>query len=250
MEAFSYYTEDSSLAALVGGLIEDYADERRRFWEQGEDGRADPKGAVALAFLDDLARHLLKGATDLTVPLEQAPSPLPWSTVRLLGRKSKLHVQIKQGIELSIARELADVASMSDRLQHLLDWLLERAPNETTLRFLRRMARCYIAGFDPETLVMCRAVLENAVKDVIDTHKVPVPPTPAGKSEMRTRLNALTAARRLTSAQSKDALAIWTRGSKAAHEDPHATTQVFETVTSTLGILERLYEPPRASAGV
>lgn len=191
MKAFSYYTEDSSLAALVGGLIEDYAEERQRFWKQGEDGDADPKGTAALAFLDDLARQLLKGATDLTVPLEQGPSPLPWPTVRLLGRKSKLRIQIQQGIEVSIAQELADVASMSDRLQHLLEWLLERAPNDTTLRFLRRMARCYIAGFAPETLVMCRAVVENAVKDVIDTHKVPVPPTPPGKSEMRTRLNAL-----------------------------------------------------------
>lgn len=129
---------------------------------------------------------------------------------------------------------------MGRRCLHLVDWALTHEPNPTVLQFLRRVGRCYIVGFGPETVVMCRAALENGVNEVIKARHIVVP-SKADRSEMKAKLDSLLGRKLISKSGTADAWAVWLRGSKAAHEDAHATQQVFETVTKTLGVLTELH---------
>jgi hypothetical protein len=65
------------------------------------------------------------------------------------------------------AGELAlDFSDMLDggatRMLHLWACLLEGAPSPKCLAFLRRVSRCYVWGFEPECIIMCRSALEAA----------------------------------------------------------------------------------------
>jgi hypothetical protein len=110
------------------------------------------------------------------------------------------------------------------------------------MRFLRRLSRCYIAGFLPECVMLCRGVVENALVEKFNRKNIPLPATSQGQSSMRSRIEAARRFNWLSDRASEHAWLIWKRGSKAAHEDPEATQNVLETIQFSMEILSELYE--------
>jgi hypothetical protein len=185
------------------------------------------------------------GSGLLTVPLEGFPATLTKQFLAMKGPPGKLGAQV----ELEIARAFAlHTDKMAERCLELARMALEISPGETVLRFLNRLGRCYIAGFFPESVVMCRAVLENAVLERFEREGKPLPVPAPGKSEMRARLARAEDHGWLTRKQRTEAWSIWERESKAAHHDPAVTTAVLDNIRTTVELLAILYQPDRRAA--
>jgi hypothetical protein len=157
--------------------------------------------------------------------------------------------RLQAHVELEIARVFTlRTDEMAERCLELARMALRIAPGEAVLRFLERLGRCYIAGFFPESVVMCRAVLENAVLERFSRERKPLPSPAQGRSEMRARLHRAEELGWLTRRQRDEAWSVWERGSKAAHRDPNVTKEVLQTIKITVGLLEVLYDDRKRTA--
>lgn len=145
-------------------------------------------------------------------------------------------------LQIDMALEFADeTAAMADRCLEITESVLDRPASEAVLRFLRRVTRCYIAGFVPEAITLCRAVLENAITERYDREGVLPPKAPLGKSQMRANLDYATSLGWLSAKALKHSWTIWTRGNKAVHSDPTVSTTSRATVQMTVAVLRELY---------
>jgi hypothetical protein len=157
--------------------------------------------------------------------------------------------RLRGWLELAIAQSFSlHTDEMSERCLALARIALPQRPGPAVNRYLQRLGRCYVAGFDPETVIVCRAVLENAVNDKFHREHKPVPIPSAGRSEMRAKLIKAEDLGWLTRREHEDAWAVWDRGSTAAHRDPQVTTAVLETIETTIRLLNTLYRPGTRSA--
>ena len=186
-----------------------------------------------------MTRALFDSGSGMVKPRASGlPSSLAATFLENPGKPGRLHAQI----ELEIARSLAlSTDEMAQRCLELARLALTHPPADAVSRYLQRLGRCYIAGFFPETVIICRAILENAVLDKFEREGKPLPIPPSGRSDMRARLSRAEDHQWITRKQSNDAWSIWERGSKAAHRDPNLTTAVLETVETTMDLVGVLY---------
>ena len=131
---------------------------------------------------------------------------------------------------------------MARRCLEINSLVIKESPGEPVLKFIRRLTRCYIAGFDPETVILCRAVLESAVRDRYSREEKAFPQAAPGKSQMLARLRKAEDWGWISRRSFNAARDVWERGNKAVHEDPTATSAVLETVQATMAVLEDLYD--------
>lgn len=155
-----------------------------------------------------------------------------------------VHTVIRDRLEIEFAFEFCtDVEGRAQRSLELLELVLSHAPSHNVQRYLRHLTRCYIDGAYPECVMLCRAVLENAVRDRFEQSNIPTPATASGHSSMSSRLVFAQKARWLTPNQARDANTIWLRGNKAIHDDPEATTDILGTIRMTISVLQALLSP-------
>ncbi|HUT45104.1 MAG TPA: hypothetical protein VMX36_02415 [Sedimentisphaerales bacterium] len=130
------------------------------------------------------------------------------------------------------------------RILKLWGLLLDIQPGEGTLSFLQRVGRCFIWGFDPECIILCRGVLDAAFRDAV-SDDVCMTIYPNRKPEDRdfglaNRIVAAYKSNLIDKPTKIMAFAIKTRGDKAVHYDPLATKDVAATIRDTLIVLRRL----------
>ncbi len=233
---WSAYQDGVSLAVMIAGTIDEYASGREAAWEESE-----PGAAKALAFVDALAKQVLDASDDLLAPGDAAGG-VDWEATLLLMNDEQLGAPILEKIEIVLAeRFAADTDRMASRCKDIARELVRAHPNDAVMKFMRRLSRCYVAGFLPECVMLSRAVLENAVNDVLENRRIDVPPDKDGKRTMTAKRRALCKAGVLSDTRSRDAGTVWHRGNKAVHADPHVTGEVWETVRLTLSVLSELY---------
>jgi len=198
-----------------------------------------PVGEEILGAVVQMTRGLLKSGTGMIrAPLSGFPETLLGQFLTKQGPPGRLDAQV----ELEIARSFAlHTDEMAQRCLDVARLALETLPGEAVLRFLSRLGRCYIAGFFPEAVVMCRAVLENAVEEKFARTREPLPVPSSGKSTMRAKLNRAKELGWLTRRQTGDAMSIWERGSKTVHKDPQVTKAVLDTIQVTMTLLGALH---------
>jgi hypothetical protein len=197
-----------------------------------------------LAAVRAATRAVMAGGSDLvTTRLDDLPDMVRRGILDKKRRRGRLDVQI----ELEIARRFAlRTDEMAHRCIELARLSLKVSPGEGSARFLSRVGRSYIAGLFPESIVMCRAALEQAVLERFRRTKKPLPNSD-GSSEMKARLNRSEDLGWLTRRQRDDAWKIWLRGNKAIHEDPHLTADAFGTIVATMAILDALHSDHEAA---
>jgi hypothetical protein len=200
---------------------------------------ADPEeGAAINAFAGRVAELMLDSSERLLVETD----PTFWRGLPELLAQKELHEDVMLALRLTLARKyLPATDRMAERCVELTRLVIRATPNRWVSRFLTRVARCYIAGFTNECIVVCRAVLENAVTERFVRAGVPVPGTDAGKSPMRVRLDAAKMLTWLSAGGTVDAWTVWTRGNKAVHDDPELVNQTLETIRLTMRVLDELY---------
>jgi len=231
----TWYEEGQSLNLDL--FVQAYEDSRGEYWGEDEEGRR------RLELIDQFAKTLLSGSLELVQPRAEANlSVFTWDQIAAMAGLDPIADQIKERIEIDVAWEYSvDTQGMAQRCLELMQLVIKAEPSEAVMRYTRRLSRCYIAGFGPECVMLCRAVLENALKEKYRRKEIPFPATPKGGSPMRGRIDSAARFRWLSADAAGDAWVIWKRGSKAVHEDPTATTDVLGTIGMTMGVIGELY---------
>lgn len=130
----------------------------------------------------------------------------------------------------------------ASRIFKLYNLVLRSTPSKSTQQFLARLSRCFIWGFDPECVMLCRAVIdtafhENVTPDMCIKH--PIEPN-------RPRFNL---ANRIYAARKEGLIdddiegkadKVRLRGNHAVHEQPGLTKDVWGTICDTVAVLERI----------
>ena len=129
----------------------------------------------------------------------------------------------------------------ASRIFQLYKLVLSSDPSESTQKFLSRLSRCFVWGFDPECIILCRAVIDTAFRDTVSDE---VCEKHFGKNRYEFTLsNKIQAAHkeRIINDQIKNkAFRIKNRGDKAVHYQPDITRNVWETICDTLAVLEEI----------
>lgn len=130
-----------------------------------------PDGEQRLQQVNQASDALMKGAQELTgVDIVETLRDVS------IGEKNDLpfrglldeHVCIKFGWEV-----MEMLSTARDRFNKLVLVIqANRNPSTHAKAFLRRVARCYLFGFDSECVVMCRAVLDSEFKVAIQKSNI------------------------------------------------------------------------------
>ena len=113
---------------------------------------------------------------------------------------------------------------------------------EPTQAFLRRVGRCFVWGFDPECVILCRGAIETALRDVIDDdlcHRYGQPAARYGYT-LAQRINAAESSGILDKDVAKAARRANERATKSAHDNPEATKDALGTIKDTLRVILKL----------
>src|SRR4030042_24154 len=130
------------------------------------------------------------------------------------------------------------------RIFQLYKLVLRSIPSPSTQQFLGRLSRCYIWGFDPECVILCRCVIDTAFKDRV-TYEI----CEKHFEKRRKRKYDFSLSDRIRAAQkekiidkeiAKKARRVKTRGDKAVHNQPGMTKDVWGTICDTVEVLEKI----------
>jgi len=128
------------------------------------------------------------------------------------------------------------------RIFKLYKLVLDSSPSESTQKFLSRLTRCYVWEFDPECIILCRAVVDTAFRDrVTDT----ICEKHFGKNNryeftLSNRIQAAYKEGIIDKEIRRKAFIVKTRGDKAVHYQPDLTKNVWETICHTLDVLKKI----------
>ena len=126
--------------------------------------------------------------------------------------------------------------SETERAFDLLELISGRSLPPSVEAFARRIGRCYVAGLDAETIVMCRAVVENCIKQKLATEGIKMD----SDTRFRQRVETARSLGFLSIEAAGDARTVWTRGSKAVHDDPTVVKDVLGTIALTMNVVEAI----------
>jgi hypothetical protein len=224
-----FYKEGSSLDLDL--IVQSYEADRKQYWGEDEEGERYIQG------IDRIAKMLLQGSSELI-----EPEALSWDLIQQMADEDLLRKQIRERIEIDVAWEYSvNTRGMAHRCLELARLVVVAKPNESVMRFLRRLSRCYVAGFLPECVVLCRAVVENALIERLDRRGDSLPYNAQGPSTLAARIDEARMRQFLSEETAKAAHAVRRRGNTAVHKDPHATHAVLETIKLTMDVLRDLY---------
>ncbi len=141
---------------------------------------------------------------------------------------------------IDVAREAISKGDEGvQRIFELYGLICHKKPSRETQRYLTRLGRCYVWGFDPECVILCRAVLDTAFREVVgddlcEKH--------FGRRRSEFGLNDRIVAACKEGIIDEDtkelAHEVKVRGDKAVHYQPDVTKKVFDTIRDTLTVLE------------
>ncbi|MHB1096394.1 MAG: hypothetical protein ACYC3F_09480 [Gemmatimonadaceae bacterium] len=229
---------DIDLDTRIQAAIDEFRDAREEALRKVEGG------ADILRMTGTIADVVLRVADELVVR-GGFDGQATWESMRTFLTPGPGGDLVREEMRMALARELLpDTERMSWRAINITEKVLSREPNQSVLRFMRRLTRCYIAGFDSECVMCCRAVLDNAVNEVLDALALQPKRNRQNVVTMKGKLDALEAVGRLTAQSCKTAADLWLRGSEAVHNDPKVAGEVEETIDWTITVLQDLYRAP------
>lgn len=135
------------------------------------------------------------------------------------------------------------IGSGSVRMLELSQLLVAANPPEPTLSYLRRISACFIWGFDPECIILCRSALDTAFREKVSDG---ICEQVFGAFEeydfgLKARVIAAHRTGMISDGIRDTAVRVKDRGDKAVHYDPDATKDVWGTVRDTMRVLKALF---------
>jgi len=229
-------------------ILDRYEQDREQYW----DVKLKELGAEAQQEWRQLQRAtsmLVKGVEELAdcdameCFLEGVPAFAPWQDeiepLELLDE----HVCITFGWEA-----MSMLHSCRDRFWNLLELVKPLAPSDRSRAFLRRVARCYLFGFDAECIVMCRSALEREFEavvsncDCIDVLGMPAYRDSSGKPlfSLCARIHVAKNKNRITPTVLDLAHSVRKAGRDAVHKLPKVKRDAKELIADTIAVLDAL----------
>jgi hypothetical protein len=225
--------------------LEAYREEREVYWSttDNEDVMRRAYDEIALVYME-VVTTLVTGSVEPGDNDWRAENENRWTWfLKKLDQHDEVAILFDQAIEMRVYESVMKrLEGSRERCLQLASLILSTRPSEPVERYLSRLSACYIGGLLPECVILCRALLENAVSDVFQRHGIPLPQNAEGVSAMHTRLKAAHMLGWLSAEGLTGAKTIWLRGNKAVHQDPDATRDVFGTVVLTGNVLSELYQ--------
>jgi hypothetical protein len=170
-----YDNPDWSLALMLGVHKEYWQEIYNDYW-----GLADEAGPEHLDWgqwergkhLDRIAQRLTAAALSLDLRQMANADELPAVDAETLGVVRNILVAYGESVLVRdrFSFEPADDAlnmlyNAPDRLRQLISLTLSGTLDQRTTAFLSRIGRLYVYGFEPETLILCRAALDTALQE-------------------------------------------------------------------------------------
>lgn len=206
-------------ADLMRAILKDYSQDQYRRW---------------LAFLQDQTfPPKLLGDLKRLNPFEKfVECPTGESSLRMVWER--------MCIELASDAIRHKVESGAHRQLLLAQLLVEANPPEPTVDYLKHVASCFIWGFDTECVILCRSVIDTALRETIPESLCESRgPRPRFGYTLANRLEA--ALPTLIEKECYEAgIRVNERGTKAVHYEPGATTDVLGTIQDTLTVVRAL----------
>jgi hypothetical protein len=135
------------------------------------------------------------------------------------------------------------VQAGSVRMIELAQLIVDANPPRRTLDYLRRISACFIWGFDPECIILCRSALDTAFREKVSDEicEEVFHATEERDFGLKTRILAAHRKGMISDGLRDTAVRIKDRGDKAVHYDPDATREVLGTVRDTVKVLKALW---------
>lgn len=235
--------EESTLDMYLLNAIEDFEAEREAKWAADPD-RSDSWSelveGLAELFVDriDQLEAITKVRAQLSEMDHEIEMSFPRGFLEMLGPEEEFTEQV----QIALAKKYAtDTGAMAERCLALGEWAVEEPPkNETVLNYLERLSRCYTLGLKSECVILCRAVLENALKHAYQAEDAKRPADQDDVQSLQQDIEGAAFYGWFDEADKRAAHQVRHRGNKAVHNDPYTTQQVYETVEMTLDLVRRL----------
>jgi hypothetical protein len=128
------------------------------------------------------------------------------------------------------------------RTLQLAELLVSVDPAPATAAFLKRIARCYVMGFDAECVILCRSALDTAFRETVPERMYTDHGWHVGQQTEFDLWHMIEAACPgiLDQERNRNAHAVRERGNKAVHDNPDATDDILGTIRMTLELVETL----------
>ncbi len=132
----------------------------------------------------------------------------------------------------------------ASRIFRLYKLVLHSTPSKPTQQFLGRLSRCYIWGFDPECIILCRAVIDTAFQEKIayEICEKHFGKRNRGWFSLSDRIQAALKEEIIDEDIEEKARNVEKRGNIAVHRQPDITKDVWGTICDTVSVLERITE--------
>ena len=141
---------------------------------------------------------------------------------------------------------IENIVEGASRIFQLYKLVLRSIPSPSTQQFLGRLSRCYIWGFDPECVILCRAVIDRGFydfvpDDICEKHrKFHIDKKGVHYYTLAHRINASFQEGIIDKEIKQKAFTIKDRGDKAVHRQPGITKDVWGTIRDTVSVLEKI----------
>lgn len=166
--------------------------------------------------------------------------PDPDSTLKLVWERLCIHLAWDTGDYLRTG---------AVRILQMWQLFLEVRPSRTTIRYLQRLARCFVSGFDPECIILCRSVLDDAFREAIPDRECECfysRAKPADDFGLSKRIVTAFNIKHITRQTKAMAFKVIELGNTAIHFDPLVTQNALGTIRDTMVVLERLLKEAEA----
>ncbi len=247
--------DEANPSLLLSQALENTVDNHRSDWDTFFHERWDELGlnsnelsmrirAVAEGYIGDVSE--LKTAK--AFPLEDSAklqNELPEA-----AHESVVIAEMQQAYCL-LGDELAGMmATAEKRLLELLILARKFPRHVATARFLKRVARCFLFGFDVECIVMCRAAIDRTLQERVsdlDCQRMDrdARQQAGGRPKrygMKARINAGIKVGKISPDVAEKAIAISKAGDDAVHNWPECHVNLIGAIGDTIEILVELGE--------
>jgi hypothetical protein len=240
---FPFY--DSSLGIVFDGVIQHFEEEIEEYLESLPQ-------RPAIDEFRETCRSLFRASQELVQRHPEARS----FTKQLFSTFDEQLLKVLFQFELAYDA-ISELPEAAERIQKLLEFTVEVAPGPAAQRYLARVARCFTWGYEAETLILCRSVLEQVLDEATPDADVftaftwkpgAFPPDRREKLAKRDpillaigdRIYAACVMGKLTEEEVEFAKIIRDRGDKAVHDAPGFGADTASTVRTLTQLIGKL----------
>jgi hypothetical protein len=208
-----------------------------------------------LAFLKEVEAH----RKELLALIEKGfgTKPIPngvrqWASSQALSGRPEdgsLMKLVWERLCISLASDLVEgrLVRGANRMLQLIEVVVEAEPSDVTLRFLRRVSRCYVLGLDAECAILCRGALDTAFRSAVsdrDLDRLGVRPGAGYGYTLAQRMKGAADTGLLGPQAREAARRINKAATEVSHEDPDLVPDLLPLIQDTLLVVQK-FSPRR-----